>query len=149
MAGSARVVEVEHRGHRVDSKAVGVEHLEPEHRAREQKASHLVAPIVEDEAAPVGMNSLPGVGVLVEVCSVEIADAVLVARKVRGHPVKNDPDTELVKASDQKHQVLRRAVTAGRSKESGRLIPPRPVERVLHHRQEFDVREAHLGDIRG
>jgi hypothetical protein len=41
--------------------------VEPEERAVEQEVRDLVASVVEDERAPVGMLPLPGVGVLVEV----------------------------------------------------------------------------------
>ena len=78
----ARVVEVEHRGDRVDAQRVHVIDAEPVEGAAEQKAAHLVAPIVEDQRAPVGMESLARIGVLVQVCSVEIRQTVLVGGKV-------------------------------------------------------------------
>ena len=123
--------------------------VEPEERAREQEAAHLVAAVVEDEAVPVGVEALPRVAVLVEVRAVEVAEPVLVGREVRRHPVEDDADAALVQAVDQVHQVLRRAVAAGRREVAGRLVAPRAVERVLHHRQELDVREAELGDVVG
>ena len=92
LARLARVVEVQHRGHRVHPQAVGVEDVEPEHRARQQEAADLVAPVVEDEAVPVGVVALAAVGVLVEVRPVEVGEAVLVGREVRRHPVEDDPD---------------------------------------------------------
>ena len=41
--------------------------LQPEQGAREQEVAHLVAAVVEDERAPVGMLALARVGVLVQV----------------------------------------------------------------------------------
>ena len=77
----ARVVEVEHRGHGVDAQRVGVVELEPVHGAAQEEAPHLVAPVVEDEAAPVGVEALARVAVLVEVGAVEVAEAVGVGRE--------------------------------------------------------------------
>ena len=48
-------------GHRVHPETVQVEVLEPEHGAREQERAHLVAVVVEDEAAPVRVIALAGV----------------------------------------------------------------------------------------
>ena len=55
LAGLPRVVEVQHRGDRVDPDAVGVELATPVERAREQEVAHLGAAEVEDERAPVRM----------------------------------------------------------------------------------------------
>ncbi len=149
LARLARVVEVQHRGHRVHPQAVGVEDVEPEHRARQQEAADLVAPVVEDEAVPVGVVALAAVGVLVEVRPVEVGEAVLVCREVRRHPVEDDPDPALVEGVHQVHQVLGRALAAGGGEVPEALVAPRPVEGVLHHRQELDVGEAHLLDVVG
>ena len=81
---------------------------------------------------------------LVQMRAVEIAQAMLVGGEVRRHPVEDHADAVLVQLVDEVHEVLRRAVAAGRGEISGRLIAPRAVERMLHHRHEFDVREAHL-----
>ena len=48
----------------------------------------------------------------------------------------------LVQVVDQEHEVLRRAVAAGRGEVAGRLVAPGAVERMLRHRQELDVGEA-------
>ena len=69
---------------------------------------------------------------------------MLVGREVRRHPVEDHADAVLVQRVDEVHEVLRRAVAAGRREVAGRLVAPRAVERVLHDRQELDVGEAHL-----
>ena len=113
LARLARVVEVQHRGHRVHPQAVGVEDVEPEHRARQQEAADLVAPVVEDEAVPVGVVALAAVGVLVEVRPVEVGEPVLVGREVGRNPVEDDPDPPLVERVHEVHEVLGGAVAAG------------------------------------
>ena len=126
-----------------------MEHVEPEHRARQQEAADLVAPVVEDEAVPVGVVALAAVGVLVEVRPVEVGEAVLVGREVGRHPVEDDPDPALVQRVHEVHQVLGRALAAGGGEVAEALVAPRAVEGVLHHRQELHVGEAHLLDVVG
>ena len=116
LAGLAAVVEVQHRRHPVDAKAVGVEAVHPEHGAREEKASDLVSRVVEDEAAPLGVNPLPRIGVFVEVRAVEEAERVPVARKVRGHPVEDHADAVLVQRVDQVTADRLRRRTGGRAR---------------------------------
>ncbi len=70
----AGVVEVEHRGDRVDAQPVDVVLAQPEERVREQEVAHLAAAEVEDERAPVGMRAAPRVGMLVERGAVELRE---------------------------------------------------------------------------
>ena len=149
LALAAAVVEVEHRRDPVDPEAVGVELLEPQRRARQEEALHLVAAVVEDRAGPVGVDALARVAVLVEVGAVELVGPVGVAREVRRHPVEDDPDAALVEDVDQVHQVLGPAHPRGRGEEAGDLVAPRAVERVLHHRHQLDVGEAEAGCVVG
>ena len=71
LAGLARVVAVQHRGHPVDPQAVDVVAVEPGDRRRDQERPHLVAAVVEDVAGPVGVEPAPRVGVLEQVGAVE------------------------------------------------------------------------------
>jgi len=50
--------------------------LEPEQRAREQEASDLVAPVIEDERAPILMLALARIRVLVQRGPVEVREPV-------------------------------------------------------------------------
>src|SRR5712692_3179531 len=59
-------------------------------------------------------------------------------------PVEKDADALLVAAVDKVHQVRGPAVAAGGGKVADRLVAPGAVERVLHHRQQLNVRVAHL-----
>ena len=140
----ARVVEVEHRGDRVDAKAVDVILVQPEQRVREQEAPHLVAPVVEDQRPPVLVLPLPRVGVLVQRGAVEAGQAVLVLGKVAGHPVEDDADAGAVTGIDEVFEVFGRAEPAGRREEAEHLVAPRSRKRMLHDRQQLDVREPEL-----
>ena len=69
----ARIVEVEHARHSVYPQPINVVLIEPTEGRADQEAPHLVAPIVKDVAAPVGMVALARVGVLVEMRPIEVA----------------------------------------------------------------------------
>ena len=58
----------------------------------QEEVAHLGAPVVEDRAAPLGVEALARVGVLVQVRAVEARQPVLVVREVRGHPVEDHAD---------------------------------------------------------
>ena len=115
---------------------------------RGQEAPHLVPAVVEDQALPVGVEAQPGIGVLEEVRPVELGQRELVGGKVGRHPVEDHADPGAVELVDQRHEVLGVAVATGRGEEPGRLIAPRAVERVLHERQELDVREPAARHVR-
>ena len=140
----ARVVEIEHRGHRVHAQAVGVVLVEPEQRVREEEVADLVAPVVEDERAPFAVLADARVLVFVERRAVEADQAVAVLREVAGHPVEDDADARLVAGIHEELEVFGRAEAAGRREEPRHLVAPRARERVLHHREQFHVRVAHL-----
>src|SRR5487761_1992465 len=78
----SRVVEVEHGRNGVDPQAIRVVRREPVLGGGREKAPDLVPAIVEDVALPVRMESLPGVRVLIQMRSVELAERERVCRKV-------------------------------------------------------------------
>ena len=53
----------------------------------------------------------------------------------------------LMAAVDEAHEVGGRAEAAGGGEIADRLIAPGAVEGMLHHRQQLDVRVAHLLDV--
>src|SRR5262249_22534430 len=114
LARFARIIEVERGGDSVDPETVGVIAVEPEERAVEQEVPDLVASIVEDERAPVGMLTLPRVGVLVEVGAIEVDEAVRITWEVRRHPVEDDPDAAAVEMVHEGHELPRVAIAARR-----------------------------------
>jgi len=144
LARGARVVQVEHRGHRVHAQAVHVEALAPEQRIGQQEIRHLVPPVVEDQGAPVLVRSLARVFMFVQRRAVKAGQRPVVAREVRRHPVDNHPDPRRVQRIDEVLQVFRRAIAAGRREESRHLVAPGRVVSVFGDRHEFDMREAHL-----
>ncbi len=144
-----RVVEIEHGGDAVDAQGVRVVRVQPEHGGADQVLADLMPAVVEDGAAPVRVKSETRVRVLVEVRAVEVAQAVFVRRKVRGHPVQDHADAVLVQVVDEEHQVLGAAVPAAGSEVAQRLITPRGVEWVLHDGKQLHVRETHLLDVLG
>ena len=76
--------------------------------------------------------------------AVEFRQPKRVARKVRRRPVENHADPRLMAAVDELHEFRGRSVAAGRREVSDRLVAPRAVERMLHDRQQLDVRVAEL-----
>ena len=144
----ARVVEVEHRGDGVDAEPVDVELAHPVERVREQEVAHLVAAEVEDQRPPVRVRAAARVLVLVERRPVEARERELVAGEVGRHPVEDHADPGLVQRVDERTEVVRLAERRQRGVEPGHLVAPRARERVVHHRQELDVGEALLPDVR-
>ena len=113
IARLAAVVEIEHRGHRVDAQSVDVVFVEPEERIGGEEVAHFVAAVIEDQGPPVGVLALSRIGMLVKMRAVEHPQAVAVAREVGRHPVEHHADAVLVAMVDKVHEVLRRAVAAG------------------------------------
>ena len=142
--GLAAVVQIEHRGHGVDPQAVDVVLVEPEQGVGDEEVADLVAAVVEDQRAPVAMLAAARIGVLVQGRAVELPQAVAVAGEVGRHPVEHHADVVLVAEIDEVHEVLRRAVAAGGRVVADRLIAPTGRKRVLAHRQQLEVRVAHL-----
>ena len=95
------------------------------------------------------MIALARVGVLVQMRAVEARQPVLVGGEVRGDPVEHHADAALMQVIDEVHEILRRAVAGARREIARDLVAPRAVERVLHHRQQLDVGEAHVGHVVG
>ena len=86
LARLARVVEVEHRGHRIDAQAVDMVAVEPEQRVGVQVVDDLGAAEIVDQGAPVLVEALARILVLVEGGAVEAAEAVRVGREMARAP---------------------------------------------------------------
>ena len=95
--------------------------LDPEERVGEEEIGDLVAAVVEDQCAPVGMLAPARVVVLVEMRAVEEGEAVRIPREVGRHPVEDDPDAALMQAVDEGHEVVggRRTAAWGRNTRCG------------------------------
>src|SRR5579862_3333405 len=81
--------------------------------------------------------------------AVKVSQAMLVRREVRRHPIENHGDAPLMQVVHQEHEILRCSVTRGGSKVASSLISPGAVKRMLHHRQQFNVRELHALNVFG
>ena len=68
----------------------------PVERIGDEEIAHLIPSIVEDQRPPVGMRALAWVGMLVEMRAIEEAQAMLVAREVRWHPVEQHTNIMLM-----------------------------------------------------
>ena len=121
--------------------------LEPEQRARHEKALNLRSAVVKDAGAPLLVLSLVGVGVFVAGLSVKFIETERVLREMRRNPVQYNSYAVFVAFINEIHEVVRSAVARGRRKVSGDLIAPGAVKRVLHYRQQLDVRIAHVENI--
>src|SRR5206468_12915747 len=99
--------------------------IEPGHRASQQETADLRTAEIENQGPPNLMFSLSWIGIFVKVCAVKMGEGEKVLWKVRRHPVQNHPDAVLMERVHQIHEILRRAVAAGGSVETGDLISPR------------------------
>ncbi len=145
----ARVVEVEHRRHPVHPQPVDVVLLQPEQRVGDEEVADLVAPVVEDERAPLLVRPPARVLVLVEGAAVEAGERPGVAGEVPRHPVEDHPDATLVEAVDQDPEVVGSAEPGGRRVVRRHLVAPRAAEGMLGHGHQLDVGEAHVLDVGG
>ena len=146
-AGGAAVVEIDHRGDRIDAQPIDAVALQPEQRVGDEEVRHLDAAVVVDQRAPVEMAALHRVGVLVERGAVEVSEPVRIVGEMPRHPVEQHAEALAVAGVDQRGEIRRRAEPAGRREQPGRLIAPRAVERMLRHRHQLDVGEAQVGGI--
>ena len=144
-----RIVQVEHRCHRVHPQAVDVELLEPVQRVGHQEVAHLGSAEVEYVSAPVQLLAALGIGVFVERGAVEAAQRPGVLGKVRRHPVDDDADAGPVQRVDQSPELVGRAEARCRRVVGRDLVPPRSAERVLGYRQQFDVGKALCHNVIG
>ena len=116
LAGLARVVQVNHRRHRIDAQAVNVVAVQPEQRVAEEEVAYLGTAVVENLGAPVAVFAQPRVGVLVKVCAVKVAQAMQVVGEVRGNPVEDHSEAVAMEVVDEVREVIRSAMPRGRRK---------------------------------
>ena len=134
LAGLARVIQVQHGGHRIHPQAIQVELLQPVVGAGQQEVLHLVAAVIENERAPVGVLAPARILVLIQGGAVKPGQGVGVSRKMRGHPIQDHPDAATVEVVDKKAEVIGAAETLGGSEITRGLVAPGVIERVLGDR---------------
>ena len=134
LAFLAAVVEVEHRSHGIHAQAVDVHLFDPVQSVRDEEVADLVAAVVEDERAPVGVRALLGVEMLVQSRAVEPGQRPLVAWEVGGHPVHDHTDAGLVERVDHEPEVVGCSEPCGRREVVADLVAPRSAEGMLGDR---------------
>ncbi len=85
---------------------------------------------------------------LVERRAIEPCQTVLILGKVTGYPVEDDANAGTMARIDEILEVFGGAESTGRSKEPDHLIAPGARERMLHHGEQFDVRESEFTHVR-
>ena len=121
--------------------------LDPVERTPDQVVQDFASPEIEYQRAPFRVFATPRVSVFVQRRAVEPHEAMLVSRKMGGHPVEDDADAFLVAPVDEVTQVVGLAEAPGGGVETDRLITPGTVERVFGYGQKLDVCETHLADV--
>ena len=147
LAFLARVVEVEHRGNRVDPQPVDVKLLQPVRGVGDQKVLDLVAPEVEDVRAPVHLLAAAGISVLVERRPVEAGEGEVVLGEMRRDPVDDHADAGLVQPVDEVAQFVGRAEPRRGRVVRRDLIAPGAAEGMFGYWQELHVRVAEPADV--
>ena len=121
-----------------------MEFAQPVERARQQEICDLAAAVIVDQRVPIGMKTLPRVGVLVKRGTVKAAEPMRIGREMPRNPIQQQSEPGAVTGIDKGAEIVRRPVTAGRRKQRDRLVSPRAVERILCNWHQFQMREAHF-----
>src|SRR4029077_9325501 len=79
--------------------------------------------------------------------AVEMRKPMRIIREMARNPIEQHSETGAVTGLDQRGKIGGAAEPAGRREQTGRLISPRAVERMLADRQEFDMGKSQIADI--
>src|SRR5512140_1520237 len=104
----ARVIQVEHGGHRIDPQTVNVEPVAPKEGIGQQEIGDFVTSEVEDQGSPILVCSFARVLVLEQGRAVEAGQSPVIPREVRRDPINNHPNSSLMEGIDEKLEILRR-----------------------------------------
>src|SRR5207253_10014467 len=100
LAFFAAIIEIEHRSYCIDAQPIEMKLAQPEECIADEKITDLVAPVIENVSAPVGMLAFAWIEMLVQRRAVESSERKRVFRKMRGHPIHNRADAALMKIID-------------------------------------------------
>jgi hypothetical protein len=114
----------------------------------QQEVADFVAVVVEHQRAPLLVFALTGVSVFIKVGAIKERQTVTIFGEVTGHPVHNHPNTVLVALVNEIHEVFWCAIAGGAGIVPRHLIPPRAIKRMLCYRQQLNMSESQLLDIR-
>ncbi len=148
LARLARIIEVQHRGDRIDAQPVEVIFLGPVERVVDEEGQHLAPPEIVDRGLPVGVEALARIGMLVERRPVEMLEPEGIGREMGRHPIEDHADPDPVRAVDEARKALPVAIARGRRIEAGGLVAPARIVGIFADRQQLDMGEAHIDDIR-
>jgi len=84
----AAVIEIQHRGDRIDPDPVDMILAHPVECARQQEIRDLAATVIVDQRVPVAVQPLPRIGMLVERGAVEPAEPMSVRWEMPRHPIE-------------------------------------------------------------
>ena len=143
------IVQVQHGRDGIHPQSVHVELLHPVVGVGEQEGHDLRSPDVKAAGAPAAVFLPRRFRVLIGRLAVKAVQPVGVLREVRRHPVQQHADPRAVQDIHKGAEIVRGAVARGRCVVAAYLIPPRPVEGVLHDRHQLDVRIPHLLEVGG
>ena len=146
-AWRSAVIQIQHRRHCVDPQPGHTIALKPEERIGRKKIAYFVPTIIVDQRVPVRMQSLTRIGVFVETGAVKARQRMRVCGEVPRYPIQQDTYARRMEAPDQCGKVRRRPMARRWRVKPGRLISPGAVERMLHHRHEFDVSKSHFDHV--
>src|SRR5690242_7617506 len=125
-----------------------MEVLQPIERAGNQEALHFAPTEIVDQSIPIEMKALARIEMLIERCTIKSSQTVGIGRKMRRHPVENDADIGAMHRVHKALQTSRRSKSCGRCKQAERLVTPRAAEGMFGDRQQLDMGESHVDDVR-
>ena len=138
------VVEIQHRSHRIHADAIRMILFDPVQGVGDQIVTHFRPSVIVDESAPVGVEPLSGILMLVQACPVERGQSPGIPREMGRNPVQNHADARFVQLVYEVHEVLRGPVSGRRRIVADDLIAPGTVERMLHYRHQLHMRISHF-----
>src|SRR5260221_12785545 len=103
--------------------------MQPKRVMVEKNHRHFRPAVIENSRIPLRLMAPARIRMLIEMCAVEVNEAMLIGRKMSWDPVHNHSDAVLMKMIDQKDKVVRRSEAAGRRKVSSSAFPPGSVSR--------------------
>src|SRR4249919_2959288 len=121
--------------------------VKPKQGISNEEVFHLIAAIIKDQRAPVHVLAKARVFMFVKTGAVIARKAVRILRKVARYPIEDHSDAGLMATVHEIAELVGISVPARRRVKVDDLIAPRTVERMLHHGQQFDVRESQLLDV--
>jgi len=107
------------------------------HRRHQERADRVFAQI--ELATSPGREGVGRVTIFIEARTIELAERVIIGRKMDRGEIEDDADARFVATVDERHELLRIAIAAIDAIETCGLITPGAIERILGNRHDFDM----------